>query len=280
MNKIRKIDSSSTPKPVLSPAGPATAGVDYDKKRGLVLNHQNSSTAGPPQPPFVVPDFRQFVHVFDDFLGDVVADQWNTQVGNDTLPPSATINVAQHGTVRLLTGNDAGASHAANGVQFEGRLSWKASNKNLSFEARVKADAITSLALFLGFTDQTAALEFPFTLGGSDALTSNATDAVGFLFDTAADTDKWFLVGVANNVDATKQNTGYAPVVDTYETLRVDVDANGTATFYRNNVQVGVPMKSAVTPSVALVPVIAAFSRTTTSRNIDVDYVSVGQSRS
>lgn len=279
MNKIRKIDSSSTPRQGLSPAGPATAGVDYDKKRGLVINHDSGDTTRV-RPPFVVPDFRQYTQIFDDFYGDSVDARWNTQVGNDTLPPSATINVAQHGTVRLLTGNDAGANHASNGVQFEGRLSWKASNRNLVFEARVKMDAITNVAVFLGFTDQTAALEFPATLGGSDALTTNASDGVGVLFDTAADTDRWFAVGVANNVDAVKQDLGYAPVVDTYETFRIEVDENGTATFYRNNVQVGVPMKGAVTASVALVPVIAAFSRTTTSRNIDLDYVFVGQSRS
>lgn len=278
MNRIRKIDTSSSPKPALSPASPAAAGIDYDKKRGLIVNHDSGATTQV-RPAFVVPDFRQYVSYFDDFLGDALGSEWNTQVGNDTLPPSATINVQQHGAVRLLTGNDAGADHASNGVQLEGRLTWKAENRHLVFEARVKMDAITNVAVFLGFTDQTSALEFPFTLGASNALTSNATDAVGVLFDTAADTDRWWFVGVANDVDAAKADTGFAPVVAAFETFRIEVDEQGTATLFRNNVQVGSPMKNAVTKTVALTPVIAAFSRTTTSRNIDVDYVFVGQSR-
>ena len=278
-NKIRKIDSSSIPQTPLSPAGPATAGIDYDKKRGLVINHdtENGRTVLP-GPAFVIPDFRKLVSEFDDFNGDLLDTRWNTQVGNDSLPPSALINVQQHGVMRLLTGNDAGADHASNGVQFEGRLSWKPTNKNLVFEARVKVDVITSLAWFLGFTDQTAALEFPVTLSGT-TFTTNATDAVGFLFDTAATTDTWRMVGVATDVDATMQDSGYAPVAAEYETFRVEVDAAGTATFFRNGVQIGVPMKNAVTPTVALVPVIAAFARNTTSKNVDVDYIAVRQSR-
>jgi hypothetical protein len=139
--------------------------------------------------------------------------------------------------------------------------------------------AIFSVCVFVGFTDQIGTLEMPFTLGAGDALTSNATDAVGVLFDTAADTDKWWLVGVANDVDATKQDSTLAPTANTFETWRIEVDRTGIATFYRNGVAIGTTMSGAVTATVPLTPVIAAFARSTTAKTIDADYVYVTQQR-
>jgi hypothetical protein len=133
--------------------------------------------------------------------------------------------------------------------------------------------------VFIGFTDQIAALEMPFTLAAGDALISNASNACGILFDTAADTDQWCLVGVAADVDAAKQFSGSAPVAATYETWRVEFSATGatnaSASFYRNGVLVGVVMANAIVGNTDLTPVVAAFSRGAASRNIDVDYVHV-----
>ena len=53
----------------------------------------------------------------------------------------------------------------------------------------------------------------------------------------------------------------------------------GTATFYRNGTVIGTAMTSAVTPSAALTPVVAVFSRTSASRNVDVDHILVQQQR-
>ncbi len=270
-NKIRLIDLTSNPSPSRAFAGPASAGIEYEVNSGLVLNPDNKNL-------HIIPNPRLYTQVFDDFLGDVIADQWNVQVGNDSLPPSAAIVVGLNGFVRLTTGNDAGASHATNGVQLEGQLNWQADQGNLVFEVKLKSNAVTALALFVGFTDQVAALEFPATLT-TTTFTTNAADAVGFLFDTNATTDTIRLVGVKATVDAVHQDTGYALVADVYTTLRVEVDELGNATFFRNGVKVGTQMVNAVSPDVPLVPVIATFSETTTSRLVDVDYVIVGQSR-
>lgn len=185
----------------------------------------------------------------------------------------------QNGVFELVTGDDVAASMAVNGAQGQLFLDWRADAGGLFAEFRVKTDAITTLALFIGFTDQIAALEMPFTLAAGDALTSNATDAVGVLFDTAADTDNWWLVGVANNVDATKQNVAVAPVAGTYETWRIEISAAGAATFYRNGSVIGTAMTGAVTPTVLLTPVVAAFSRAAASRTILLDYLHVQANR-
>jgi hypothetical protein len=219
------------------------------------------------------------LRMFDDFLGDVLQDPWNGRVGSDPqCVAPAIVAGGLGGQVRLVTGNDAAATMAANGVQLESALNWNQTETPISVEVRISLSAITDIMLFVGFTDQVAALEAPFELGSANALTSNATNAVGWLFDTAADTDNWWLVGVAADSDATKQNTAIAPVAATFESLRVEVSGT-TATFYRNDVQVGTAMTAAIAASAALTPVVAATSRGAASRNVDVDYILVQATR-
>lgn len=267
-NKLKRIDSLQTnPKHARSYSGPATAGMEYDDRQGFVVadKHDLFRTVGP--------DRTKYVLEFDDFLGDAVDARWNTQEGTD---PETTfgIFVDLGGVLRLTTGN-AGTGYAADGVQFEGRLNWQANKGNLTFETRVRVDAITNVAAFIGFTDQTAALEEPASLSGT-TFTRNATDLAGFLFDTAATTDTWRVVGkgVGNDFDS-----GFAPVATAYEVFRVDVDVAGFATFYRNNVLVRRLTAAAVSPTVPLVPVLAVTARSTTSRLWDFDFLQVGQSR-
>jgi hypothetical protein len=99
------------------------------------------------------------------------------------------------------------------------------------------------------------------------------------LFDTAADTDNWWLVGVAANVDATKQNSAVAPVANTYETWRIVFGNTGNAEFWRDGVYIGSQMTGAVDPTAALTPVVAAFSRGAASRDIDLQFIRTQQMR-
>ncbi len=225
------------------------------------------------------------VSVFDDFMGGgqalstTIIDGWRSRKGT-TNAVDWTITEAINGTV-VGTIGDTTASMAVSGVQLDRGLDWKANQGGLVFEARVKLSQITTIAAFIGFTDQVAALEMPIQSAASaNTLTTNATDGVGFMFDTSMTDDKWWLVGVANNTDATHQNTTYAPVADTYETFRIELSAAGVATFYRNGIQVGTAMSGAVTATVALTPVIAGFNRTTSATpTITADYVHVAGNR-
>lgn len=226
------------------------------------------------------------VAFFDDFLGDVIADQWNVRVGSDASGnvPGAAIaaaagNVQIGGVLRLVTG-DATASMAVGGVQLEQVLNWQASNGGLSLEARLNLADSTSVACFIGFTDQAAALEMPIQSAASaDTLTTNASDAVGFLFDTSMVNDTWWLTGVMADTDATAQNSTFAPVNGVFETLRVEVSASGAAAFFRNGKPVGVRMANALTSGADLTPVVAMFPRTTAVRTLDLDYVHVAMNR-
>lgn len=222
------------------------------------------------------------VRLFDDFLGDVIADQWNVVEGADTTTSDAAINSQIGGVLRLTTGDSSTLTYAGNGIQItQGAFyNWKSANGGLFMEARIKLDAITSVAFFVGFTDL-GTFEAPIESAGSaNTITTNATDAVGFMFDTRMSTDNIWLVGVKGNTDATAQNSGVAPVAATFITLRVEVDAAENAIFYINGARVGTVMESAITETVALTPTICATSlESTVSKLLDVDYIDVGMHR-
>jgi hypothetical protein len=216
----------------------------------------------------------------DDFIGDVIADQWNVVEGTDSATSDAAILAGGIGGILRFTTGDAGTGLAADMVQMTQALQWQASNGCLCIQARFKLSAITTCYAFFGFTD-VVTLEAPIESASSaNTLTSNATDAVGFMFDTRMSTDNWWMVGVATDVDATAQDTGYAPVADTFVVFRIELSATGLATFYRNGVQVGTAMTGAVTPAADLTPTFAV-SKTSVAASMtaDMDYITVCMDR-
>ncbi len=215
------------------------------------------------------------VALFDDFFGDSIDPSWNVVLGSDATAnvASATVVAGAAGGVLRLAGADSAGTMAADGAQLTSFLNWKAINGDLIFEARVALAVITNVSAFVGLTDKIT-LEAPITSAASaDTLTTNAADAVGFMFDTSMATDNWWLTGVKANVDATAQNTGVAPVAATYEVLRIELTAAGEARFFRNGDMVGTQMLAAVTPTVALTPTFSIFPRTAAfGKQLDVDY--------
>lgn len=220
------------------------------------------------------------VVLIDDFLGDVLADEWNA-IETDTDGAQAVLAGGIGGILRITSGNDDG-----NGVVLPdlsgvtSYLNWQASNGGLEMQVRFKMSRITDAYAFIGFTDLVT-VEAPIISAGSvDTLTSNATDAVGFMFDTNMATDTFHLVGVATDVDATRQAISAAPVADDYATFRLEVSAAGAATFYLNGLQVGTTMSGAVTAAADLTPIVAVSNQDGTSAlTAEVDYIALGMNR-
>jgi len=216
----------------------------------------------------------------DDFLGatqafsTTVVNGWRSRKGSDGQCVDWTVTGAKGGTV-VGTIGDTTASMAVSGVQLDSGLSWRADQGRLTFQARVKMSQITLMSVFLGFTDQVAALEMPIhSAASANTLTTNASDAVGFMFDTSMTDDTWWLVGVKADTDATHQNTTFAPVADTYETFRIELDTDGNAVFFRNGLPVGSKMTGALTKTVLLTPVFAGFNRDTSNTpTLTADYI-------
>lgn len=224
------------------------------------------------------PDYVSF---FDDFLGDVIPDQINLVEGTDSATSAGAILAGGIGGVLRLTTGDAGTGYAADAEQLTMALQWQASNGDLCFQTRLKLSAITTCQAFIGFTDDASTLEAPVESAASaNTLTSTADDAVGFMFDTRMSTDNWWLVGTAATVPATHQDSGFAPVADTYATFRIEITPAGVATFFYNGKQVGTAMTGAVTPATDLTPTISVSKTSVTaSMTMDIDYWHVSMRR-
>jgi len=221
-----------------------------------------------------VPNFDK-VQFFDDFTGDVIDAGWNVVAGSDS-PAAVAWSAVADGVIRITTG-DSNASVAADGAVLNRNLIWKASSGNMVLQARVKVDVITSVKMFIGLTD-TLSLEEPMNMT-TTTLTTTASDAVGFFFDTAATAQFWQCAGVKGDTDTAVTTTTYAPVAATYQDFRIEVDSSGGALFFINGVQVA-SIANCVTTSVALTPVFyARASGNTTSKNMDVDYVYLSKNR-
>lgn len=220
------------------------------------------------------------VVLFDDFLGDVLADQWNP-VETDVDGAQAVLAGGIGGVLRITSGNDDGnvvVLPDLSGVT--SYLNWQAVNGGLELQARIKMSRITLAYLFVGFTDLITVEAPVYAAGAADTITTDASDAVGFMFDTGMATDTFHLVGVAGNTDATLQTITNAPVADDYMTLRIEVTAAGVATFFINGVQVGTSMTGAVTAATDLTPCIYVSNTDGTAAvNLDVDYAYVAMNR-
>ena len=158
--------------------------------------------------------------------------------GTDATAIDPAINVQQGGVLRASAG-DLDGTAAADGSQVCLVVPVQADSGNLAFECRLNITDITQCSVFVGFTDITT-LEEPMSVSGT-TLTTNATDAVGFVFDTAMTTDEWWFAGVDTDVDATGSATSStAPVNATYQVLRGEIAADGeTAEFFIDGVSVG-----------------------------------------
>lgn len=221
-----------------------------------------------------------YVTLFDDFLGDVVADQWNFVEGTDSATSDGAVSAAVNGMFRLTPGDSAGTVAADLAELNGGILQWKASSGSLVFQTRVKLASIASVSCFFGFTDNTSLEQPIYSAGSADTITTDASDAVGFFFDTAMSTDNWWFAGVAGDTDATAQNVGSAPTADTYETFRIEIDSSGNAVGYRNGFPVGHTMSSAVTAATALTPVWCVRPKSAAAgKYLDIDYAYISAAR-
>lgn len=220
--------------------------------------------------------------LFDDFFGDVLEDRWNGASGSDGQALDPAINAAVGGTVRLVSGDVGNGDDAVDSSVLTHGLNWKANQNGLVAQFKLKLDTtIANTSIFVGLTDAAGTAEMPIEASGTaDGLTSNASDACGLMYDTDMDTDEWGLVGVDGDSDITFESTGSAPVADTYNVIRIEVDTDGAMTVYLDGAQVGTAQTAdSVDPTTVLTPVVAVMSRTTTSVTCDVDYLYCEQNR-
>jgi hypothetical protein len=226
---------------------------------------------------------RKRVDVFDDFFQQTIAETdtpWILNSGTDPQALDPAIDTQEGGVIKLTSGDASGAV-AADGSQIVCSIPMQADSGGLVFETRLHLNtAITGISCNAGFTDTTA-LEEPFT-NAADVITAVANDAVCFVFDDGATTKEWFAAAVDSTTqDAGNAASGDAPVADTYQTLRIEVSADGaTINFYVDGTLTHtLSGDEGVSPDVNLYATVVICSTTTASVTADIDYLYCGHNR-
>ena len=208
---------------------------------------------------------RGLVDLKDHFLGDTVDTfLWTANADSGG---TANITPLAGGVFRLATdGTDGDIQNLF------GEVIWAPENGGIVFEARVKLSSL-SQGVFIGLSDDNGQDEVPIDDDGG-TLTTTASTAVGFIYDSGGNAT-WDMVSVDDNVDGaqTQVDTQYNPVAGTYQVLRIQVNPEGKALFFINEVEVG-SRTSAVDADVLLCPAFAQLANGTAA-NCDIDYVYV-----
>ena len=232
------------------------------------------------------------VETFDDFRQSAVADdswanRWLSFDGAGTAAASAAIIASPEGKINLVSGT-AGTAGVADAACMSAALITHGQAVSLGqqiFEARVSTSHITGATICVGLSDKVASGSAEAVLHtvktatiADDGLT--VSDCLTFTQDTeAANTALWYATSenagtIAHITTAGDCVLDLGPIVDTYELLRIEVDANGDARWFINGVLKFTEL-TAVATSAILVPYIAVTAEdgTPVSTTVSVDYI-------
>ncbi len=211
------------------------------------------------------------VILHDHFIADYSEQDWVAEATNGSTIAQA---VANGGTVTIVTGgsvDDCGEfSHA---VQWSGA-------KNCVMEARINVSNITSVGINVGWIDADLSTndQIGFELTGTALVNARANEGAVFVFDTDGDTDVWYVAATDSGNEGTPVvlQPSVAPVNSTYENLRVTIDTDGNARFYRNGKTVGF-LGTAITAAGLLTPYVAIIDRAGSARTLTIDRITCWQ---
>jgi hypothetical protein len=264
--------------------------------RDEVIARSGFVAGGEDRPAIVLPANPDTVAYFDDFLGDLVADEWAV-VKSDTGITGGAIASITNGVLRL-SGSETQPVTSEGAIALTQGLfkQWKADqggrkNSRLRMSARVKHSVVSTTAeagrvhMFVGFSDSGGA-EFPaYDTGGS--VISNASDLVGFVYSPqpTGTASGWQCVAAKSVASDSGDllavpSPAVTPVSNVYDTLEVEVrngggDTGGAAHFWINGKKVAT-LNSPVKSDAALTPWIGAWMQDTgLATQMDIDYVAI-----
>lgn len=228
--------------------------------------------AGPKDTP------RGVVEYFDDFMGDLLRDEWNITADSGG---AVTVVEAVDGELKLLNDTtDDDVSMIALG------LNWRAQDGGMGLEIRLRSvNAINVSAIGLGWTDATTESSLApseLTCGG---ITTTQSSGMGFLQDLDAATCNWFVYGVDDDNDNACGNfdTGVGPTISEFQTLRIEVQDMGSGNMAKANFFVDGNLEktllNVVDRDVILTPYVALTNRTAAATDLRVDYVHAWKTR-
>lgn len=222
----------------------------------------------------IMPGSPGRVAVFDDFLGDLLGDEWASASGDSGAGAGVAVATGTGGIAQAtLTGH--GTTHAAPVALTQGLMKqWKANQGNLRLSARVKASTHTDVRLFVGFGDSGGAETPIYDTGGG--VTANVATGIGWITTPTASGVVWKGVNAAG----TAVTSDIAPVDNVYDVLEIDLgpDSGQQALFIHNGNPVGT-IANPVNAATAMTPWIGAFATAAAASTTDIDFVNVSANR-
>lgn len=234
--------------------------------------------------------------VYDDFLQSAVANEdwvskWLAFAG--ATATTAAIVLAPEGKLDLVSGTNgtAGVTDCACMSSVALTSGQAVSLGKTVFEARVSASHITGATICVGLSDKIVSDSAEAVLHtvktatiADDGLT--VTDALSFCQDSEATlATTWYCTSenggtIAYTSAAASCSSGTLIVADTYQVLRIEVDATGDARYYIDGTLVFTETTAVATTAV-LVPYIAVTAEdgTPVATTLSVDYIYYEQVR-
>lgn len=226
------------------------------------------------------------IEFFEDFLGlpldGATRNPANFKWASDTATDGITLPKVAGGVVNVATG---GVDNNETYIQLGGSANvtnapfsiTNASDKALWFEARVKCLEHADEGVFVGLTEEGAAV--------ANFLADNTgvpadKDYIGFRLKTDA-SDEWD-VAWKKNGQAEQEVANQATNADDWHTFGFHFDGESTVTFYvdRTAVATTATTSAATFPSGELLaPIIAVKTGEAVAKNVQVDYIRVVQAR-
>lgn len=219
------------------------------------------------------------IYFADHFKATTISSAYDKTKGSDPQAVAfAYDSTIKSGAVKGTTG-DAGSGAAADAITLALNNPLQIGSAVAELSASLLLSAWTNVYFFIGFTDVLpgSTLELPISLSGT-TFTTTATDAVGFMFDTAATTDTIRLTGVANDVDAAHVDTGIAPSGSAFLDFHLRLEGSTAYFSIAGQTFSGANyLESAVRTSVNLYPIVCVCARTTTTRDATIDFLRGGK---
>lgn len=223
---------------------------------------------------------------FDDFHGDTIADELATSSDTGTITVGTPTDAS---CLRMDNSNDGNNDMCEVDI---GAVYFRAQDGHCWMEARFRIEAATTVAVNVGFNDET--LEDANTLPAelsTATFTVNAGTWIGFVADTNATNDYYHAYWIDDSVGS---STAIATLKSTvpiaalkWTTARIDLWDNGSGNQVRAEFMISdedghswqYVNNSTIDRDCALTPHVAIENRTTTGRYLDLDYLEAGKSR-
>jgi hypothetical protein len=252
----------------------------------ILVGRTAIAAGGRDKPLIVLPGAPDTVAIFDDFLGDLVRDEW--VIGGDTgqnfqSVVGTSVSGFTNGVYRMtssasVTQTPAGASQSINTAP-----QWKANQGRLRFGVRLKTAVLAGNSVFAGFTDTGGNEIGAYDTGGG--IQTPAGDYVGFIWsgEGGATQQTYRCVAGKAGTDqvATPAGTAITPTANVYDVLEVELPGvdGGAAHFYINGKPYATIASSAVTATTPLAAGVWRANTDAAADALDIDWINVSGAR-